>query len=76
MTAHGMEEMAEDNLDILEVEQAILGGQIVRVERDDPRGTKYVIKGPGSDHNKQIGAVGRFKSNGRYLIITVYEITE
>ncbi len=76
ITAHAMEEMAEDNLDILDVEQAILGGQIVRSEREDPRGTKYVVRGPAVDHQKQIGVVGRFKGNGRYLIITVYEITE
>ncbi len=40
MTAHAMEEMADDNLDILDVEQAILGGRIVRTEKDDPIGTK------------------------------------
>jgi hypothetical protein len=27
MTAHAMEEMAEDHLDILEIEQAILNGK-------------------------------------------------
>ncbi len=29
MTVHAMEEMAEDDLDILDVEQALLNGQIV-----------------------------------------------
>lgn len=35
MSAHAMEEMAEDMLNILDVEEAILSGQIVRVEKDD-----------------------------------------
>jgi hypothetical protein len=42
MTAHAMEEMAEDNLDILDVEHAILSGQIVQAEKDDPRGTNTI----------------------------------
>ena len=45
MTVHAMEEMAEDDLDILDVEQALLNGEVVRREKDDPRGTKYVIEG-------------------------------
>ena len=40
MSVHAADEMAEDNLDILDVEQAILGGQVVRIEKNDPRGTK------------------------------------
>ncbi|MEG4807308.1 DUF4258 domain-containing protein [Microcoleus sp. F8-D3] len=40
MSAHAMEEMAEDLLTILDVEEAILNGQIIRVEKGDPRGTK------------------------------------
>jgi hypothetical protein len=49
MSAHAMEEMAEDGLDIEDVEQAILNGRIARIERDDPRGTKYVVEGSGAD---------------------------
>ncbi|HXG67481.1 MAG TPA: hypothetical protein VNO70_20430 [Blastocatellia bacterium] len=33
--------MAEDNLDILDVEHAILNGKVARIEKDAPRGTKY-----------------------------------
>ncbi|MEG5233768.1 DUF4258 domain-containing protein [Microcoleus sp. AT9b-C3] len=43
MSAHEMEEMAEDLLTILDVEEAILNGQIIRVEKGDPRGTKGSI---------------------------------
>jgi hypothetical protein len=38
MTVHAMEEMAEDNLDILDIEHAILDGQISRIEKGDQRG--------------------------------------
>lgn len=73
MSAHAMEEMAEDGLDIEDVEQAILNGRIARIEKDDPRGTKYVVEGIGTDGLTPIGVVGRFTNTGRYLIITVYE---
>ena len=76
MTAHAMEEMAEDNLDILDVEQAVLSGQITRIEKNDPRGIKYIIEGTALDQQIPVGVPGRFTSTGRYLIITVYEITD
>jgi len=76
ITAHAMEEMAEDGFDIIDVENAMLGGKIIRVEKDDPRGTKYVIEGVVADGNTTIGIVGRFTGTGRYLIITVYEVVK
>ena len=76
MTVHAMEEMAEDDLDILDVEQAVLNGQVVRREKDDPRGMKYVIEGPAADGETSVGVVGRFLDGERYLIITVYEVTK
>lgn len=33
MPVHAMEEMAEDRLTILDVEEAILSGQVIRVEQ-------------------------------------------
>jgi len=76
MSGHAMEEMAEDDLDIEDVEQAILNGNISRVERDDPRGTRYIIVGIAADGVTPVGVVGRFTATNRYLIITVYEVTE
>ena len=76
MSAHAMEEMAEDLLTILDTEEAVLSGQIIRVEKDDPRGTKYVVVGTALDRQTLVGVVGRFASTGRYLIITIYEVTE
>jgi len=75
MSAHATEEMAEDGLDIEDVEKAILNGHVSRVEREDPRGTKYVVEGIGADGVTPVGSVGRFTSTGRYLVITVYMIT-
>ena len=75
MSAHAMEEMAEDRLDILDIEHALLSGRITSIERDDPRGTKYVVEGTAVDQRTPVGVVGRFTSRSRYLIITVYKIT-
>jgi len=76
MTFHAMEEMAEGGLDILDIEQAVLNGYLAKIEKDDPRGTTYVIEGIGTDQVTPVGIVGRFASEERYLIITVYEVTE
>ena len=75
LTAHAMEEMAEDNLDILDVEEAIFNGHVSRTEKKDQRGTKYVVEGKAVDQTTRVGVVGRFTDTGRYLIITVYEVT-
>ena len=76
MTAHAMEEMAEDDLDILDVEQAVLNGQIERTEKGDVRGTKYTIEGTARDEQTPVGVVGRSTDTGHFLIITVFEITD
>ncbi|HEY6233056.1 MAG TPA: DUF4258 domain-containing protein [Pyrinomonadaceae bacterium] len=75
MTIHAMEEMAEDNLDILDIEHAILNGQIVHTTTRDPRGTKFTIEGIALDGETPVGIVGRFHANDRFLIITVYEVS-
>lgn len=76
MTVHAMEEMAEDDLDILDIEEAVLNGRVVRSNRRDPPGPKYTVEGLASDGKKLVGVVGRFSSTSRFLIITVYEIHE
>jgi len=75
MTAHALEEMAEDGLDIVDLEHAVLAGRVMRIERDDPRGNKHVIEGLAADGVTPVGVVGRFTGGGRYLIITIYVIT-
>ncbi len=75
MTAHAAEEMAEDDLNVIDVEHAVLTGRVVQIQRDDPRGTKYVLKGTATDSATVVGVVGRFLSSDQYLIVTVYKIT-
>jgi len=75
MTFHAVEEMAEDKLGIFDMESAVSTGKIIKREKDDPRGVKYVIEGVGRDQSTPIGVVGRFKEAGIFLIITVYAIT-
>ena len=75
MTYHAVEEMAEDNLRVCDIESAVLTGKIIKKEKDDPRGVKYVIKGLDTFQSIPIGVVGRFKETGVFLIITVYKIT-
>jgi len=74
MTHHAIEEMAEDKLEIFDVESAVLSGKITKREKGDPRGVKYIIEGVSSDQSTPIGVVGRFKETGIFLIITVYAI--
>lgn len=57
------------------MEYAVLTGRVARIERDDPRGNKYVIEGMAADGASPVGVVGRFTGGGRYLIITAYAIT-
>ncbi len=76
MSVHAMDEMAEDDLDIIDVEHAVLTGHLDRTESDDPRGARYIIEGRAADQQTPVGVVGRFTSTGRYLIITVYAMTE
>jgi hypothetical protein len=74
MTIHAVEEMAEDDLDLLDIEEAVLNGRVVRRDKHDPRGTKYTIEGLALDGERLVGVVGRFHGIDRFLIITVYDI--
>jgi hypothetical protein len=76
MTAHAADEMAEDDLDIDDVEAAILNGAIVRAQTDDPRGVRFTLHGTAVDAETPVGIVCRFTDTGRLLIITVYAVTE
>ena len=76
MTVHAVEELAEDKLDFIDVETAILNGRLIKTEKGDPRGTRYIVHGTGVDGTALVGTVGRFTETGRYLIVTVYEVTE
>ncbi|MBW3600992.1 MAG: DUF4258 domain-containing protein [Planctomycetes bacterium] len=74
LTEHAYDEMEDDDLDILDVEAAILTGAIDQTLTKDPRGTRYVVVGIGTDQFTRVAIVGRFVEHDRLLIITVYEV--
>ena len=76
LTRHAVDEMAEDDLSLLDAECAVLDGEIVKIETDDPRGPRYTIIGLAENQRTRVGVVGRFTETGIYLVITVYEVTE
>ncbi len=75
-TAHAIEALAEDELDLIDLETAILTGRLIKSEKDDPRGTRYTVHGVAADGTTRMAAVGRFTETGRYLIVTAYKVTE
>ena len=76
MTVHAVEEMAEDDLDMLDIEEAVLNGRVVRRQQQRSTAAKIQSRGLALDGEKVVGVVGRFNSKSRFLIITVYEIHE
>ena len=74
VTDHAWDEMAEDALLLVDVETAILTGDIVREDRGDLRGTVYVIEGVGTDRATAVGTAVRFNERRDALIITAYKI--
>ena len=76
ISKHALDEALDDNLHRVDLESAVLTGILVRVEKDDPRGVKYVIEGQATDLRTRVGIVARFKSPSMCAIITTYEIKE
>jgi hypothetical protein len=75
LSSHAEEEMAEDRLDRVDVENAILNGFVERNLTQDPRGTRYRVEGPAED-GRLVQVLCRFKEAGPLVIITVFEIGE
>ena len=76
VTDHAWDEMAEDDLLLLDVETAILTGEIIREDKGDPRGTVYVIEGLGTDRETRVGVAIRFNERENVLVITAYKMDE
>jgi hypothetical protein len=66
--------MDQDNLDVLDVESAILTGRVDQILTRDPRGTRYVVVGTATDEATTVGVVVRFVEHEQLLVLTVYEI--
>lgn len=74
MTTHANDEMVDDDLDILDIEHSILVGQLSKLEKDDPRGTKHRIRDTNKSGADQIETVGRFTTSGICKITTTYAV--
>jgi len=68
---HFFEEMANDDLRFVDIENAILKGEVRRRLTRDPRGARYEVVGPSMD-GRQVAIICRMKSTGRLLLITTY----
>ena len=71
MTDHALEEADDDDLTLDDILDVLLNGELDSTYTDDPRGTRYVIRGDVDNH--EVDVVCRFSQNGILLIIiTVY----
>jgi len=75
LTEHAYDEMEDDNLDVLDVEAAIVTGEMDAVLTKDSRGTRYVVVGTATDQSTSVGVVLRFVAHDHVLVLTVYEIS-
>lgn len=73
IAGHANEEMSKDGLIAIDIEGAILTGQINKKFTRDPRGMRYEIKGKSLD-GRNIGVICRILPSGKLLIITAYAL--
>ena len=72
MTIRGEEEMQNDKLSILDIENAVLIGEIVERQRDEHTGeSKYLVTGKTLD-DIDITVVAKLGPTGKMVIFTVY----
>lgn len=74
LTEHAYEEMSADNLDVLDVESAVMTGRITAVLTRDRRGARYVVEGHACDLSARVGVVVRMVPVEKLLVVTVYQI--
>jgi Domain of unknown function (DUF4258) len=72
VSTHAAEELEDDELNILDLENIVLTGQIVERQRDPKtRETKYVVSGTTLDG--RLGhSVVKIGLSGKLVVITVY----
>jgi hypothetical protein len=71
-TDHTLEEAEADGLWLEDVIDVLLNGEIDSTYEDDPRGTRYVVRGDMDD--LEVDVVCRFDRRDRLVIITVYVV--
>lgn len=73
MTDHALEEADDDDLTLDDILDVLLNGELDSTYTDDPRGTRYVIRGDVDED--EVDVVCRFRQDGTLLIIiTVYVV--
>ena len=75
LSSHAEEEMLDDELERIDIENAILKGRIEKKLTEDARGTRYRIEGPARD-GRVIHVICRFKEDANLILITVYALSE
>jgi hypothetical protein len=75
LSSHADEEMLDDQLERVDVENAILKGKIEKRLTKDPRGTRYRVEGPALD-GRLVHVICRLDENDDLRIITVYALPE
>jgi hypothetical protein len=74
ITLHAEEEMDEDGLSVLDLENAVLTGEILERQRDrETREWKYVVNGKSLDGGT-VGTVAKLSITGSLVIITAYRL--
>lgn len=73
ITDHAIEEAEADNFGPLDVQHAILQGDLIRRYTHDPRGPRYKICGPAQD-GRLMYIVCRFTEWRGVRIITVFAV--
>jgi hypothetical protein len=73
ISSHANEEMSDDDLTSLDIEHAILTGEIMSRLTKDPRGTRYEVVGESLDGHR-VAILCRMLSTGWLRIITVFAL--
>lgn len=73
ISSHANDEMSDDDLTSLDIEHAILTGEITSRLTNDPRGARYEIVGEALD-GRQVAVLCRMLSTGWLRIITVFAL--
>jgi hypothetical protein len=71
---HALEEMDDDGLNLDQVRTVLLHGALHTTYEDDPRGTRYVVRGAVDDQDVEI--ICRFLPSKTLWIITIYVVGE
>lgn len=71
ISIHANEEMADDLLEAIDVENAILTGSITKRFTKDPRGTRYEVTGEACD-GRTIAVISRIVAADWLTIVTVF----